>query len=29
MTIEERVQKGISYFKQGYNCAQFVVLAFA
>ena len=29
MTIEERVQKGISYFKQGYNCAQSVVLAFA
>ena len=29
MTTEQRVQKGISYFKQGYNCAQSVVLAFA
>ena len=29
MTTEERVQKGVAYFKQGYNCAQSVVLAFA
>ena len=26
---EERVEKAIGYFKQGYNCAQSVVLAFA
>ena len=29
MNTEERVQKGVAYFKQGYNCAQSVVLAFA
>jgi len=26
---EERVAKGIAYFKQGYNCSQSVTLAFA
>lgn len=26
---EDRVEKAIGYFKQGYNCAQSVVLAFA
>ena len=29
MTTEERVEKGVAYFKQGYNCAQSVVMAFA
>jgi len=27
--IEQRVTKGVDYFKQGYNCSQSVVLAFA
>ncbi|MBQ7181261.1 MAG: C_GCAxxG_C_C family protein [Bacteroidaceae bacterium] len=26
---ERRVERGVAYFKQGYNCAQSVVLAFA
>ena len=29
MNTEERVAKGVEAFKQGYNCAQAVVLAFA
>ena len=29
MNTEERIQKGVDYFKQGYNCAQSVVLTFA
>ncbi|MBQ9665552.1 MAG: C_GCAxxG_C_C family protein [Bacteroidaceae bacterium] len=29
MNTEERVQKAVAYFKQGYNCSQSVVLAFA
>jgi C_GCAxxG_C_C family probable redox protein len=29
MTTEERVAKGVALFKEGYNCAQSVVMAFA
>ena len=29
MDTEERVRKGVAYFKEGYNCAQSVVMAFA
>lgn len=29
MTKEERIQQAVAYFKEGYNCSQSVVLAYA
>lgn len=29
MTKEERIEKAVSLFKEGYNCSQSVVAAFA
>ena len=29
MTKEERIQKAVNFFKEGYNCSQSVVAAYA
>lgn len=29
LTLDEYIEKGIAYFKQGYNCSQSVAMAFA